>query len=150
MLSGNAALGVPYTKEMIASAAAQADPGSGGAEAVMARRLGAMAPAAHRARRWPEPPSARSAVTPALACGRYAPDANKSGFIAEYHEKVIKEGKKIIWKSLFLLNVWLFCAPGPAAALRGIRCTCRLRPRAVWRGQGDGAYAYEGFFLGLT
>ena len=78
------------------------------------------------------------------------PSVNHSGFIAKYHVKVIKEGQKIIWKSLFLLNVRLFRAPGHAAALWCIRCTCRLIPRAVWRGQGDAAYVYEGFVLGLV
>ena len=77
MLSGNAALGVPYPAEMIANApaiaAAQADPEADGAEAVMARCLCAMAQAARRARRWLEPPSARSAAAPSLARGRYAP-----------------------------------------------------------------------------
>ena len=112
-----------------------------------------MAQAARRVRRGAETPSARRAAAPSQARGQYAsgrPDVNKFGYIAEYHEKVIKGGQKIIWKSLFLLNVRLFRAPGPAAALRCIRCTRRLVPRAVWRGRGDEACVDERFFLRLV
>ena len=85
----------------------------------------------------PAPPLAYSAAS------RRA-DVNNSGFIAKFHVKVIKLGQNIIWKSLFLLDVRLFRALGPAAALRCIRCTCRLVPHAVWRGQGDAACRYCG------
>ena len=93
----------------------------------------------------PAPPLAYSAAS------RRA-DANNSGFIAKFHVKVIKLGQNIIWKSLFLLDVRLFRALGPAAALRCIRCircTCRLVPHAVWRGQGDAACRYCGTGVGL-
>ncbi|MCY4003316.1 MAG: hypothetical protein OXF33_06395 [Rhodospirillales bacterium] len=64
----NAALGAPYSEEMIANAraiaAAQADPEADGAEAVMVCSICTKAQAARWVRRWPEPPSARSAAAP--------------------------------------------------------------------------------------